>query len=172
MYDNTFYKLKDGDAYPVLSVDFGMYGIDKNIGLESTGKQMKYIKKLNGLASFPVLNMNDDEILSFSYYFKQDEDERMYREKDFRQYIKIKKSNKVYHTKKIKNDITDFPDYIYISSYFFTCAHDVWHEDYLVDVVLPNYYFLNKEYKEEFSKEIGVVTAEDNPIIVMMKLKK
>lgn len=172
MFDNTFYKLEGADATPVARVDFGKYGIDNKMGLESTEKQMKYIESINGLASFPVLNLHNDEIFAFSYYFKQDENQKMFRERDFRLYIKMMRTNKVYHTKKFKNDLTDFPEYIYISSYFFNCAYDVWYEDYLIDVVLPAYYFLSKDYSSLYSEELGVVTEQDNPIIVFMKLRK
>jgi hypothetical protein len=171
MYDNTFYQLEAKEAHPVFSVNFEKYGINNAIGLEPTEKQYSYIQNVNGLASFPVLNINNAAIMSFSYYFKQDEKERMYREDDFRMYIKIKKNNKVYHVKKIKNDITNFPEHIYISSYFFNCAHEVWYEDYLVDVVVPNYYFSDDEEKI-FVDDVGEITAYDDPIIVMMKLKK
>jgi hypothetical protein len=171
MYDNTFYQLKSGEAYPIFAVDFGKYGINNDIGLESTRKQMKYIQNINNLASFPVLNINNEDIVSFSYYFKQDKNERMYREEDFRQYIKIRKDNKVYHVKKIKNDISDFPSHVYISSYFFNCVHEVWHENCLVDIVLPNYYLPNTGLEKIFVEGIGEITEEDDPVIIMMKLK-
>jgi hypothetical protein len=171
MYDNTFYQLDAKEVHPVFSVNFEKHGINNAIGLESTEKQYSYIQNVNGLASFPVLNINNTAIMSFSYYFKQDEKERMYKEDDFRMYIKIKKNNKVYHVKKIKNDLTNFPKHIYISSYFFNCAHEVWYEDYLVDVVVPNYYFSDDEEKI-LVDDVGEITAYDDPIIVMMKLKK
>jgi hypothetical protein len=176
MYDNTFYRLDAGEAYPVFTIDFGKYSINNNaIGLKSTEEQMSYLRGMNNLASFPVLNLNNSEIMSFSYYFKQskrNKDEWMYRFEDYRQYIKMKKSNKVYHVKKIKNDITDFPNYIYISSYFFGCAHEVWHDDYLIDVVVPNYYFSDDDPEKIFVDGLGEITADDDPIVVMMKLKK
>jgi hypothetical protein len=171
MYDNTFYRIEAGVAHPVFTVDFGKYGINNKIGLRPMQEQMEYIQKVNDLASFPVLNMNNSNIMSFSYYFKQDKAVRMYREEDFRQYIKIKQNNKIYHTKKIKNDITDFPSYIYISSYFFVCNHDVWYENYLVDIFVPNYRFFNSETEKIFVDGIGEITADDDPIVVLMKLK-
>ncbi|MDR2009699.1 MAG: 6-bladed beta-propeller [Bacteroidales bacterium] len=170
MYDNTFYRLEAGEAYPVFSVDFGEYGINNEVvGSESTERQMAYIKDMDGIASFPVLNINNSNILSFSYYFKQEAGRDMFRERDMRQYIKIK--DKVYHVKKIKNDITSFPDRVYINSYFFMCNHEVWHEDYLVDIVIPSCYFPDDE-ERIFVDDIGEVTAYDDPIIVMMKLKE
>lgn len=172
MYNKTFYQLKAGKAYPIFAVDFEKYGMPNSIGLESTTKQMKYIKERSGLASFPVLNMNDAKIMAFSYYFKENSNNKMYREEDFRQYIKIKKSNKVYHTKKIKNDITNFPDHIYISSYFGGCNHEVWYEDYLVDIVLPGNYFMRNDTEKVFVEGVGEITIDDDPIIVMMKMKK
>lgn len=145
--------------------------MDNNmIGLESTEKQMKYIKQMNGLAAFPTLNINNDDMMSFSYYFKQDAEERFPIEKDIHQYIKMKKVDKVYHVQKIKNDITNFPDCINLNSFY--CAHEVWNEDYLVDIVVPNYYFSNKETDKIFVDGIGEITADDDPIVIMMKVKK
>ena len=170
MYDNTFYRLEGEDVYPVYSVDFGKYSINNKIGLESTRKQFNYIQGAIGRASFPVLNLNNDDIMSFSYYFKQSEGE-MYSEEDYRLYIKMKKTGKVYHTKKIKNDITDFPDNLIISSFFFGCTHEVWYENYLVDIIRPDKYFPDDTSKV-FVEGLGEITAYDNPIVVMMKLKE
>lgn len=172
MYDNTFYRLDGNEAYPILSVGFGKYGMDNSVGLKSIEEQLTYVQKTSDLASFPVLNLETPDMMSFSYYFKSSAQPRMYREEDFRQYIKLKKENKVYHCKKIKNDITGFPDHVYLSSYFFNCVHEVFYEHYLVDIVIPEYYFRNSEEEKIIVDDIGEVTADDNPIIVMMKLKK
>lgn len=170
MYDNTFYRLEAGEAYPVCTVDFGKYGINnKVVGSKSTEEQMAYIKNMDDKASFPVLNINNSNIFSFSYYFKQEAGRDLFREEeDMRQYIKIK--DKIYHVKKIRNDLTSFPDRLYISSYLFGCAHEVWHKDYLVAVIVPSYYFSTEE--KIFVEGLGEITDDDNPIVVMMKLKK
>lgn len=172
MYDNTFYRLDGNEAYPILSVNFGKYGMDNSVGLKSIEEQLTYVQKTSDLASFPVLNLETPDMMSFSYYFKSSAQPRMYREEDFRQYIKLKKENKMYHCKKIKNDITGFPDHVYLSSYFFNCVHEVFYEHYLVDIVIPEYYFRNSEEEKLIVDDIGEVTADDNPIIVMMKMKK
>jgi hypothetical protein len=169
MYDNTFYRLEAGEAYPVFTIDFGKYGINnKVVGSRSTEVQMVYIKDMDGLASFPVLNINNSNIMSFSYYFKQEAGREMFREKDIRQYIKIK--DKAYHVNKIRNDLTKFPDRLYISSYLFGCIHDVWYEDYLVDVIVPNFYFSDDE--KIFVEGLGELTADSDPVVVMMKMGK
>jgi hypothetical protein len=110
--------------------------------------------------------------MSFSYYFKKGKKGKMFSEDDFRQYMKFKNKDKHYHVKKIKNDITSFPDRLYLSSYFWGCVHEVCFEEYLVDIVLPNFYFSNKTEKKIFVEGVGEVTEEDNPLVVMMKLKK
>lgn len=171
MYDNTFYKLEKDSVIPVYSVDFGKYEIDNSIGRESVQKQLRYITDSDKKVFFPVLNMNNDSILSFSYYFKEEEN-RMFRENDFRQYIKMKGSGKTYHVRKINNDLTSFPEYLYVSSYFFGCAHEVWYKDYLVDIILPDQYLGAKGDNKVLIDGIGEIAAEDNPIIVMAKLKK
>ncbi|MDR1373084.1 MAG: 6-bladed beta-propeller [Dysgonamonadaceae bacterium] len=173
MYDNTFYKLDADTVYPILSVDFGKYGMNNSfIRDKSTDEQMKYIENMKDLASFPVLNMNDDRIMAFSYFFKEKDNQVLFRENDFRQYIKIKKNNKIYHTKTFRNDLTEFPDRICISSYFWWCNHEVWYEDYLVSVVMPEHYFKNSETKEVEIEGLGKITETDDPIVVLMKLKK
>ncbi|MDR0725956.1 MAG: hypothetical protein LBF59_08130, partial [Prevotellaceae bacterium] len=106
------------------------------------------------------------------YYFKQNNVERTWvfsMEKDIRQYIKIK--DKVYHTNRIKNDLTSFPDRLYICSYIYgNYMHEVWHEDYLVDVITYNY-FADSDVDKIFVEGLGEVTDEDI-IIVLMRLKK
>ncbi len=170
MYDNTFYQLRDINVFPKFKIDFGKHGIDNSIGLKPLEEQIDYIKKTNGLASFPVLNINNSEIMAFSYYFKQEKD-RMFRESDFRQYIRLNKKNRAFHTKRFKNNITDFPEKIYLSSYFFQVAHEIWYKNYLVDIILPQYYFSSNGETEKNIEGIGKFTIEDNPVIVLMKLK-
>jgi hypothetical protein len=174
MYDNTFYRLEAGEAYPVYTVDFGKYGIDNNyVGKLSTRDQMDYFGNMKGLACLPVLNINNSDIMSFSYYFKQNNVERTWvfsMEKDIRQYIKIK--DKVYHTNRIKNDLTSFPDRLYICSYIYgNYPHEVWHEDYLVDVITYNY-FADSEVDKIYVEGLGEVTSDEEIIVVLMKLKK
>lgn len=171
MYDNTFYRLEGNDYTPIYSIDFGKYGMDNSIGKESVQEQLKYVKSTGDLAFFPVLNVENDNILSFSYYYKTEED-RMFRESDFRQYVKMKNSGRVYHVRRIKNDLTDFPKYLYISSYFWNCAHEVWYKDYLVDIILPDQYLESIGDDKVLIDGIGEITAEDNPIIVMAKFKE
>jgi hypothetical protein len=179
MYDNTFYRLEAGETYPVFTVDFGKYGIDnKVVGSLSTTEQLAYINEIDGLASFPILNINNSNVMSFSYFFRQKYDKEkdarkqfrvLFGEKEIRQYIKIK--DKVYHVKKIRNDLTTFPDRLYIGSCFFECMHEVWHENYLVDVIIPDFYFADDDGKI-FVEGLGEVTTDDDPIVVMMRLKK
>ena len=170
MYDNTFYKLEKKNAIPIYSIDFCNYGMDNSIGKESVKEQLKYISKNKGLAFFPILNMNNDHILAFSYYFKKEEN-RMFRENDFRLYIKMKDNGKTYHVRKIKNDLSTFPEHLYISSYFGDCAHEVWYKNYLVDIILPDQYLESTKKEKVLINGIGEITAEDNPIIVLAKLK-
>lgn len=170
MYGNRFYQLKDWEAIPLFQIDFGTYNMSEFVGLQSTREQMKYIRNMNHVASFPVLNIYDDRIFAFSYYFKESDTERWIKESDFRQYVKFKKSKKVYHAKMIKNDLSVFPDRLYISSYFFGCVHQVLHEDYLVDIILPDLYF-NDVDEKVYVEGLGEISADSDPIIVMAKLK-
>ena len=170
MYGNRFYQLKDWEAIPLFQIYFGKYNMSEFVGLQSTREQMEYIRNMNHVASFPVLNIYDDRIFAFSYYFKESDTERWIKESDFRQYVKFKKSKKVYHAKMIKNDLSVFPDRLYISSYFFGCVHQVLHEDYLVDIILPDLYFNDMDEKV-YVEGLGEISADSDPIIVMAKLK-
>jgi hypothetical protein len=176
MYDNTFYRLEAEEAYPVCTVDFGKYGIsNKYVGALSSRDQMDYLSDMKGLAYLPVLNMSNSGIMAFSYYFKQKEVRRgewiISPEKDIRQYLKIK--DKVYHSNKIKNDLTSFPDRLHICSYLGgLCCHEVWYEDYLVDVIMTNDYFADSGVDKIYVEGLGEITSDEEIIVVLMKLKK
>jgi len=45
MFDDTFYQLSGWDATPILTFDFGEYGIDNSIGLKSTEEQTRYLNE-------------------------------------------------------------------------------------------------------------------------------
>lgn len=171
MYDNTFYQIEKDRIIPVYTVDFGNYNIDNSVGDMSLEKQLDYIKGKSQRVFFPVLAMNDENIMAFSYYFKKESD-RFFREGDFRQYIKFKNSDKVIHTEKIKNDLTSFPSHLFVSSYWGDCAHEVWYNDCLVDIVLPSSYFKDGDIDRVSVKGVGEITIEDNPVIIIIKLKK
>ncbi len=169
MYDNTFYQLRDMDAYPIFTVDFGKYAMDKSIGLKPVKEQMQYLRTNTAhQAFFPVLNINNSNIMAFNYLFNEyDNHIHNY------EYIQLKKNNKTFHTKRIKNDITDFPKYVSLSTSWGGICHEVWHDNCLVNTIQPSNEFIydNEDNKKEI-KGLGVITAEDNPIIVLMKLKK
>lgn len=171
MYDHTFYQIEKDRIIPVCTVDFCNYNIDNSVGDMSLEEQMNYIKEKSQRVFFPVLTMNDENIVAFSYYFKKESD-RFFRKGDFRQYIKFKNSDKVIHAEKIKNDLTSFPSHVFVSSYFGDCAHEVWYNDYLVDIVLPSSYFEDGDVDRVSVEGVGEITIEDNPVIVMIKLKK
>lgn len=166
MYDNSFYKLQDFEANPELTVDFGKYGMDNSIGLKPIKEQMEYYEKTKGVASFPVLDINNSNLLVFTYGFRRSKDEF-----DHCHYIKLKNINKIFHVKKIKNDITNFPEKIDFCTYNHI-AHEAWYNDYLVDIVIPGNEFFDLNETKKTIDGLGEVTSEDNPIIILMKLKK
>ena len=170
MYDNTFYQLSRMNAIPVISVDFGKYGIDHSIGQLSITKQLEYIRDIDGLASFPVLSLNNSGILAISYWFKKNSENMMFNESDFRFFIRIKTNERTFHTKRIINDLTTFPDEVKISTYASFIAHEVWYKDYLVDIINPAQ--IMKDQGSLKIEGIGEISVFDNPIIVLMKLKE
>ncbi|SHM41453.1 hypothetical protein SAMN04488057_101377 [Cyclobacterium lianum] len=165
MYNNTFFRLSDMQAEPVLTVDFGNYGIDHSIGLNSTKEQQEYLyagDQTKGLASFPVLNIYDSNITALTYYFKTAGRNQL------NLYIHFKNTNQTFHTRDIINDLTNYPEKVYLSSYYYAVNHEVLHENYLVDIVLP---WHSNEGKTIEIPGVGKIEPEDNPVIVMMKLK-
>jgi hypothetical protein len=175
MFDNTFYRLKAGEAHPVITVDFGKDGIENSfVGSLSTEQQMQYFRDVRNKAFLPVLDINNSDILSISYFYAQGEPKNraLVRKEDYYLYLKQKETSKVYHAKQIRNDLSNFPDRVFIStSLFSNCCHEVWYEDYLVDIAIPDQYFKDPEDKI-YVDGVGEITAMDNPVIVMMKLKK
>ncbi len=165
MFHNTFYQLDKLEAVPLYTVDFGRLGLKNSMGRKPIEKQLAYIGKATGLASFPVLNINNTNMMSFSYYFNEDKNST-----GIYHYIRFKGSNKIYHTNRIKNDISGFPELVHLSSYYNDINHEVWYKNYLVDIILPSFYY-NEEKNGETIEGLGEITIDDNPIIVLMKLK-
>ncbi|MCH7400777.1 hypothetical protein ACFOUP_12415 [Belliella kenyensis] len=85
-------------------------------------------------------------------------------------YLHLKASNKVIHTSRIENDVTGFPKNVYICSFSYSIKHSPTYGDYLVHVVLPEF-GIKKSGQNEIDG-IGVVNKEDNPVIMLMKLKE
>jgi len=165
MYNNTFFKLKDKKAVPFLTLDFGEYGIDPKVGQLSIKEQFEFLQnETNGKVTFPVLNAQSSKLLAFSYYFKDKNNNNLY------QYLEIKSNRKKYHTQSIINDLTEFPERVFISSYYKGINYEVMYNDYLVDLILPSYAL--EEAKELDIVDLGLIKVEDNPIIMLMKLKK
>ncbi len=169
-YDKYFYKLAAHDAIPFLELDFGRNGIREAIGKKTTDEQFEYIEKARNKAFFHLLSLNNDQIMVINYYHKREEEASNFSKEDKRTYINLKHNNKILHTKKIINDITAFPHEIDINiAPLNNAVRDVWHDGYLVDIVMP-YDVMKDGVKEIFTNEVGSVSISDNPIIVLMKL--
>ena len=173
MYNNTFYELDKMNANPFITIDFGRDGIDNSIGNEPLDKQLEYLKSITGLAAFPVLNINNADIMAFSYYFAEDNNSKLFQKNPgLHQYLIFKKSNKTIHTKSIKNDITGFPEEIYFTTYYHNIAHEAWYKNYLVDIVNPASYLSKKNKTQKYVEGLGEISINDNPIIILIKLKE
>lgn len=165
MYNNTFFRLSDMEAHPILTVDFGKYGIDNSLGQKATNEQKDYLEQgATGLAFLPVLNIYKPNLVSLTYNYKSNYGAKM------NHYLHLKESNKIFHTSGIENDLSDFPKNVYICSFSYSIKHSPIYGDYLVHVVLPEF-GLEKNGRNEI-EGIGVVNAEDNPVIMLMKLKE
>ncbi|MCF6243002.1 MAG: 6-bladed beta-propeller [Bacteroidales bacterium] len=175
MFDNTFYQLDGLNAIPILKIDFQKYGIDNEyISLSSTEEQMKYISSIEnkGKAMLPFLTVNNNDLLSFSYCVnignRADEDYNFPFE--FRTYLYFKNSKKSFHAKRFINDITDFPKDIWLTNFNKSATvYESWYQNYLVYIISPSVE-LNVDDKI-ITNCIGEVHINDNPIIMLLKLK-
>lgn len=160
MYDNVFYQIVNHEAVPLFEIDFGKYNSNNNIKNESGANQIKYWQENPFVASFPMLNINNSKLLSFSYGFNKTE----------YQYIFFKDCNKSIHAKSIINDITGFPKRILLSSGSSGAIHEVWEDNYITDIVLPSRE-MNSLKDSIYLQGVGTVKINDNPVIVRMKLR-
>lgn len=166
LYHNKFYQLSGMDARPVIDIDFGKKGIDLGISKKNTTEQLRYLNnETKGLGYFPSLSVNNSSMLLFSYYNSQFENRSL---ENVHYYIYLKNKGSTYHVKTIKNDLTEFPAFVN-PSYFLTISHPIYYNEHLVELVLPGYHLHGQSIDVP---GIGVVYPEDNPIIVMMRLRK
>ena len=169
MFDNNFYQINGMEARPCLALDFGKMGIDNEVGFQPLSKQLEYLAKSQGLASFPVLLANNENVLFFSYIqFTHPND--FYHESNYRFFIKSFDSGASYHTKTVINDLTDFPERFFSKKTFRGIGLDVVMDDYLVEVIVPAFHLNDAEMKKEING-LGEVHLNDNPIIAFIKLK-
>ncbi|MEX2410985.1 MAG: 6-bladed beta-propeller [Candidatus Paceibacterota bacterium] len=159
-YDQTFYKIRDTIIHPFMTVDFDKFGIDNNyVGKLSTKDQLQYLLNLEDKAHFPVLSLNNSNIMLFSYYYN----------KGLYYYLELKDLNLKIHTKRIFNDLTGFPLDVELSSYSRMIAHEAWHENFLVDIITPSNFL--KDETEKYVEGFGRITINDNPVIILIKIK-
>lgn len=161
MFDNTFYQITDNEAIPIYRVDFGKYNIDEKLKSMTTPDRIKYWQQNPLKVQFPMLHVNTSNLLLFTYNFNKSE----------YQYISLKNYGKVFHAKRINNDITGFPQKIVLSSASNGINHEVWDEGYLIEIIFPSNELKNFEDSVSLAG-LGKVTLNDNPIIVRMKLKE
>ncbi|MBN2755839.1 MAG: hypothetical protein JXR51_01600 [Bacteroidales bacterium] len=176
MFDNTFYEIDKLESIPILKVDFKNKGIkNDDIGLSSTEKQIRFITSSanKGLAMLPFLTLNNKDILSFSYCVNVAENANSEYSFPivFKHFLLLKHSGKTFNANKIINDVTEFPKDIWIRNFNKSdIVCEPWHKDYLVRVISPS-----AELGEEDEIEIeglGKINVNDNPIIMLLKLKK
>lgn len=166
MFDNTFYKLQGQDAIPVLKLDFGNYGINNSVGLKSTTEQLEYLKSVENSAFLPVLDIYNADVISFSYNFKKNGTHYV------NQYIKLREANKVFHGNIIKNNLTNYPHDLRLCSYCAGFNYNAYYKGNLVYVINPGNHLVTEGKNIINIDGLGKVSVEDNPVIMLMKLKK
>lgn len=167
LYSNTFYKIQDLEAIPILTVDFGDYTIDESLRTKSVQEQKHFRNNTVGKAFMLVLTMNNSQIMTFYYGFSKKKGTISKQE-----FIILKNRDKTYQTEIIVNDLTSFPTYASFSTVTSNITHQIWHEDYLVNIIIPSNEFIYTpgESKKEIDG-LGTIELGDNPIIVLYKLK-
>jgi hypothetical protein len=169
MSNNTIYQLLDLDAKPLFYIDFGNVGLDTTITSQKSFAELNKIVQNHAyeMAFFPALAINNSKILGINYlYSKRNEPTVAHF------YIRTKQNNAVYHTSRIKNDITSIPQYINLSANSGGMSHEIRNSgDYLVQVVNPHELFYNNNSDYILTEEVGKIKITDNPIIVLMKCK-
>lgn len=166
MFDNRFYHLSEGGVSSFLTVDFGEKGVDPSWGLKSTREQMDFLysnEEGRGLASFPVLNFSNEKLLAITYNYKDRGGHT-----HVHQFLKFNSNATVFHTRNLINDLTAFPETLYICSYSNGISHPVYFNGDLVEVVSPAYAM--KEMQVDVPG-LGTVGREDNPVLVFIKPK-
>ncbi len=141
MYDNTFYKINDCSVEPALRVDYGKFGIDNSIHTLPGREQIRYLREAAGLASFPFLKAYNSNLLVISYYFKDREslfNEPLFRNEDQVHYIEIGSKSKVFHARKIRNDLSDFPPYVFNGPEYRGISYNLVSGEFLIDIILPD----------------------------------
>lgn len=162
-FDNTFYQLQKREAAPVLKVDFGNYGLDNSIGSRPGNEQIDFLSNSKNVASFPVLNINNTNILGITYFFTKSSGQTLPY-----QYFRLNQIRKIIHTKSLFNDLTPFPAYIDNNNNSGNTNHESWHNKYLVSIVWPHETITEDSV---YIEGLGTITPDDNPVIVLMKLK-
>ncbi len=139
MYDNVVYKIEECSIKPWMEIDFGKYGIDNAVQSLPGREQISYLRGNAGLASFPFLKAQGHGIQLFSYLFKEEAnvDSPLFQAGDRRHYIRLTEMGEALHAKKIKNDFSLFPEYIFNGPEYRGVAYNVMQGEYLVDVLFP-----------------------------------
>lgn len=168
LYSNTFYKIQDLEAIPILTIDFGGHVIEESLRMESVQEQQNYLTNISaGKAFMPRLTINNSQIMAFDYAFSEEKGTISKHE-----VILLKKHDKTYQTERIINDLSSFPTIASFSTSTSNIRHEIWHENYLVNIIIPSNEFMYSpgESKKEV-EGLGTIEPGDNPIIVLYKFK-
>lgn len=174
MYDNTFYKLNDCSVKPGLRVDYGKFGINNSIHTLPGREQIRYLREAAGLASFPFLKAYGNNLLVISYYFKDREslfNEPLFRNEDQMHYIEIGSKPNVFHARKIRNDLSDFPPYIFNGPEYRGISYNLMCGEYLVDLILPDNPYRDQLEGIDFPAIEGLHHEYDKSSIILVFVK-
>ena len=171
MFTNTIYSIDSISLKPLYYIDFGNCRMPEDLGTQDINEQINYIHQMKETAAFPIMTLNNKQYTFITYFYKEKSNQSMFRTQDLRQFIIDKNNNRQYHTKKIINDICDFPKYISFDTYF-GCVHDIYYNKDFVEVIIPSIYLESIGEESVIIDGIGEITSEDDPIVVLMKPKK
>lgn len=171
MFSNTIFAIDSISLIPLYKIDFGNANIKHDLGELGIEEQMDYINNMHNVASFPIMTINNNDFMCFTYYYKTDKNQKMFKQKDLRQYLYVKDTKEIIHVKEFVNDISKFPQSVSLDSYY-GCVHNVYSNGCFVEVIIPSKYLESIGEESVIIDGIGEITSEDDPIVVLMKSKK
>lgn len=172
-YDNKLYGYVENDFKPVAQVRFvggesldneRMLSMSKQEHLDYFIHSGEFVKT----ASFPNYEINNSTLMLVNYIYRENPDGLLKE----RNYIRLKKSGKNFHAKTVINDLTDFPKTIHLghtnNDTYIHC--NPWYKGHLISVASPEYLLTGDE--EVSLPSVSVIRQDDNPVILLMKLRE
>ncbi len=139
MYDNIIYKIKDCKPHPKYLIDFGKFQTDNSVMYNPGREQLNYLNQASEVALFPFIKVHSSRFVMISYLYKSTVTigTRLTNHDSNRHYIHMSENQNTLHAHKIKNDLSEFPEFIFWGPEYRGLLYNVSAGNYLIDVLLP-----------------------------------